>query len=214
MSVPHPDEWMTDDGMSEVGADGRRSVPAERRENGSFVPDDHAASATAAFGVPGFGSAGIGLLGPDASLPGVIIGASLAGGAGGFMPPGGLGPGGGTGSGGHDHRSSLVRPYAVTGGRTKPSYQLQIEAMVSATAYEARDLSALSPECQSILGCCRDWRSVAEISAVLRMPLGVARVLIGDMAMEGLVRVHQADYAQGRPDLNLLERVLSGLRKL
>jgi hypothetical protein len=111
--------------------------------------------------------------------------------------------------------SSLVRPYAVTGGRTKPSYQLQIEAMVSASHYEARDLSSLSPECQSILGYCRDWRSVAEISAVLRMPLGVARVLIGDMAVEGLVRVHQADLSQGgRPDLNLLERVLSGLRKL
>ena len=74
--------------------------------------------------------------------------------------------------------SSLVRPYAVTGGRTKPRYQLQIEAMVAASHYEARDLSVLSPECQAILGFCRDWRSVAEISAVLRMPLGVARVLI------------------------------------
>src|SRR5215471_13481802 len=71
--------------------------------------------------------------------------------------------------------SSLVRPYAVTGGRTKPRYQLQIEAMVAASHYEARDLSVLSPECQAILGFCRDWRSVAEISAVLRMPLGVAR---------------------------------------
>jgi Protein of unknown function (DUF742) len=110
--------------------------------------------------------------------------------------------------------SSLVRPYTVTGGRTKPRYQLQIEAMVAASHYEARDLSVLSPECQSILEFCRDWRSVAEISAVLRMPLGVVRVLIADMAMEGLVRVHQLDHAQGRPDLNLLERVLSGLRKL
>jgi Protein of unknown function (DUF742) len=110
--------------------------------------------------------------------------------------------------------SSLVRPYTVTGGRTKPRYQLQIEAMVAASHYEARDLSVLSPECQAILGFCRDWRSVAEISAVLRMPLGVVRVLIADMAMEGLVRVHQTDHEQGRPDLNLLERVLSGLRKL
>jgi hypothetical protein len=113
-----------------------------------------------------------------------------------------------------DETSSLVRPYAVTGGRTKPRYQLQIEAMVAASHYEARDLSVLSPECQAILGFCRDWRSVAEISAVLRMPLGVARVLIADMAMEGLVRVHQIDHAHGRPDINLLERVLSGLRKL
>ena len=110
--------------------------------------------------------------------------------------------------------SALVRPYAVTGGRTKPRYQLQIEAMVAASHYEARDLSVLSPECQAILGFCRDWRSVAEISAVLRMPLGVARVLIADMAVQGLVRVHQMDHAHGRPDLNLLERVLSGLRKL
>ena len=109
--------------------------------------------------------------------------------------------------------SPLVRPYAVTGGRTKPRYQLQIEAMVAAS-YDAQDLSVLSPECQAILGFCRDWRSVAEISAVLRMPLGVARVLIADMAVEGLVRVHQLDHAHGRPDLNLLERVLSGLRKL
>jgi hypothetical protein len=113
-----------------------------------------------------------------------------------------------------EESSALVRPYAVTGGRTKPRYQLQIEAMVAASHYEARDLSVLSPECQAILGFCRDWRSVAEISAVLRMPLGVARVLIADMAMEGLVRVHQIDHAQGRPDINLLERVLSGLRKL
>ena len=113
-----------------------------------------------------------------------------------------------------DETAALVRPYAVTGGRTKPRYQLQIEAMVAASHYEARDLSILSPECQAILGFCRDWRSVAEVSAVLRMPLGVARVLIADMAMEGLVRVHQTDHAQGRPDINLLERVLSGLRKL
>ena len=110
--------------------------------------------------------------------------------------------------------SSLVRPYAVTGGRTKPRYHLEIEAMVAAAHYEAQDLSVLSPECQAILGFCRDWRSVAEISAVLRMPLGVARILVADMAVEGLVRIHQLDHEQGRPDVNLLERVLSGLRKL
>jgi hypothetical protein len=109
---------------------------------------------------------------------------------------------------------SLVRPYAVTGGRTRPRTQLEIEAMVAAAHYAARDLSVLSPECQAILGFCRDWRSVAEISAVLRMPLGVARILIADMAVEGLVRIQQLDHAEGRPDVQLLERVLSGLRRL
>jgi hypothetical protein len=139
--------------------------------------------------------------------------------AGNSVPPGGgLPPGRGMppilGEPAARGARSLVRPYAVTGGRTRPRTQLEIEAMVAAAHYEARDLSVLSPECQAILGFCRDWRSVAEISAVLRMPLGVARILIADMAVEGLVRVQQLDHAQGRPDLNLLERVLSGLRKL
>jgi hypothetical protein len=108
----------------------------------------------------------------------------------------------------------LVRPYTVTGGRTQPRYKLALEALVSATVYEPRDLSVLAPECQAILQFCMDWRSVAEISAVLRMPLGVARILVADMSADGLVRIHQRDDSEGRPDMNLLERVLSGLRKI
>jgi hypothetical protein len=113
-----------------------------------------------------------------------------------------------------DDGDYLVRPYTVTKGRTEPRYQLEIEAMVAAARYDARDLSQLSPECQAILGFCRDWQSVAEISAVLHMPLGVARILIADMAVEGLVRIQQPNHAQGGPDVKLLERVLSGLRRL
>lgn len=108
----------------------------------------------------------------------------------------------------------LVRPYTVTGGRTQPRYKLALEALVNASVYEPRDLSVLAPECQAILQFCLDWRSVAEISAVLRMPLGVARILVADMSADGLVRIHQRDDSEGRPDLNLLERVLSGLRKI
>jgi Protein of unknown function (DUF742) len=113
-----------------------------------------------------------------------------------------------------DGSSKLVRPYTVTGGRTQPRYQLAIEALVTATVLEPRDLSVLAPECQAILQFCRDWRSVAEVSAVLRLPLGVARILIADMSADGLVRIHQRDDSEGRPDLHLLERVLSGLRKI
>jgi hypothetical protein len=113
-----------------------------------------------------------------------------------------------------DDEDYLVRPYTMTRGRTKPRSHLEIEAMVAASHYEAGDLSGLSPECQAILELCRDWRSVAEVSAVLRMPLGVARILIADMASEGLVRIHQLNHDQGRPDVKLLERVLSGIRRL
>jgi hypothetical protein len=148
-------------------------------------------------------------------------------GPGGQVPGGAFGRGGpeqpppwsppadnGFGARGSDGDSPLVRPYAVTGGRTQPRTQLPVEAMVAASTYEPRDLSVLSPECQAILGFCRDWRSVAEISAVLRLPLGVARILIADMAVDGLVRVHQTNHADGRPNVKLLERVLSGLRQL
>ena len=110
--------------------------------------------------------------------------------------------------------SSLVRPYAVTGGRTAPRLQLAMEALVSSATSTHTDLSTLTPERQAICTLCRQVRSVAEISALLRIPLGVVRVVIADMAAEGLVHVHQPQLDAGKPDLNLLERVLSGLRRL
>ncbi|HEY3682924.1 MAG TPA: DUF742 domain-containing protein [Streptosporangiaceae bacterium] len=121
--------------------------------------------------------------------------------------------GGRPGGGGQDESSPLVRPYAITGGRTQPRYQLPIEALVSTTAYAHGDLTRLTPECMAIVDLCGDWRSVAEISALLRIPLGVARIIVADMSDQGLVRIHQPSADEGA-DLNLLERVLSGLRKL
>ena len=53
-----------------------------------------------------------------------------------------------------------------------------------------------------------------EISALLGVPLGVARVLVADMEADGLVRVYQPQLQAGLPDRGLLERVLSGLRRL
>ncbi|GAB2965246.1 DUF742 domain-containing protein [Nonomuraea fastidiosa] len=110
--------------------------------------------------------------------------------------------------------ASPVRPYAVTGGRTAPRVKLAMEALVSSATAEQREFSHITPEYQAISQLCRQVRSVAEVSALLRIPLGVVRVLIADMAAEGLVRVHQPQLDAGRPDVNLLERVLSGLRRL
>lgn len=107
----------------------------------------------------------------------------------------------------------LFRPYMVTGGRAEPRYHLAMETLVSSAAV-VDDLSMLTPEQESIIRLCRSVRSVAEISALLRVPLGVARVLTADLADEGLVRLDAPRLDEGRPDLNLLERVLSGLRRL
>ncbi|MYU18423.1 DUF742 domain-containing protein, partial [Streptomyces sp. SID8361] len=109
----------------------------------------------------------------------------------------------------------LVRPYAMTGGRTRPRYQLAIEALVHTTA-EPAQLQGQLPEHQRICQLCREIKSVAEISALLTIPLGVARILVADLAEAGLVAIHQPggdESAGGQPDVTLLERVLSGLRK-
>ncbi|CAL9540484.1 DUF742 domain-containing protein [Streptomyces sp. enrichment culture] len=119
------------------------------------------------------------------------------------------------GAGGGAH-NPLVRPYAMTGGRTRPRYQLAIEALVSTTADPSR-LHGQLPEHQRICRLCFEIKSVAEISALLSIPLGVARILVADLAEAGLVAIHQPggdEAAGGQPDVTLLERVLSGLRKL
>ncbi|MQA86427.1 MAG: DUF742 domain-containing protein [Streptosporangiales bacterium] len=102
----------------------------------------------------------------------------------------------------------------MTGGRTHPRSQFAVEALVS-TTFPERDFSALLPELQTICELCREVRSVAEVSALLGMPLGVARVLIADLANDGVVHVHQTPVPEdGQPDPALLERVLSGLHRL
>ncbi|MFX4291431.1 DUF742 domain-containing protein [Streptomyces bohaiensis] len=113
-------------------------------------------------------------------------------------------------------RQPLVRPYAMTGGRTRPRYQLAIEALVSTSVEPAR-LHGQLPEHQRICQLCYEMKSVAEVSALLAMPLGVARILVADLAEAGLVAIHQPGHEGepgGQPDVTLLERVLSGLRKL
>jgi hypothetical protein len=110
---------------------------------------------------------------------------------------------------------SLVRPYTRTGGRTRSDYDLAIEALVSTSERGKAPDAAVLPEHRSICGLCLDTRSVAEVAAHLRLPLGVARVLIGDMAGMGLVLIHQSGMVVGdRPSIEFMERVLSGLRRL
>jgi hypothetical protein len=107
-----------------------------------------------------------------------------------------------------------VRPYAMTGGRTRPAHDiLEIEALVSSTA-SGEQTPRLTVEQRAIAALCHDLLSIAEISARLHLPLGVIRVLVGDMADERLVMVYRPAQAGDRPDLALLERVLYGLHAI
>ncbi|HEX6871435.1 MAG TPA: DUF742 domain-containing protein [Micromonosporaceae bacterium] len=121
---------------------------------------------------------------------------------------------------GDEPTGALVRPYAVTGGRTRPRLDIAIEALVETTQHgraSARDGLSQGREHQYIVTLC-DGRlqSLAEISARMQLPLGVARVLVADMAADGLVAVYEPTSIDGNDAVGteLLERVLSGLRKL
>ena len=114
-----------------------------------------------------------------------------------------------------DPGASAVRPYTWTRGRTKSGFDLAIETLVSTSSRGREQMGRLQVEHRAVAELCGETRSVAEVAALLSLPLGVARVLLGDMAGLGLVTVHQTASSAGNvPDLALMERVLSGLRRL
>jgi hypothetical protein len=90
---------------------------------------------------------------------------------------------------------------------------LEIEALVSTTIV-GEQAPKLTVEQRAIAALCHEILSIAEVSARLHLPLGVIRVLVGDMADERLVMVHRPAHADDRPGLDLLERVLYGLHTI
>ncbi|MCX6465674.1 MAG: DUF742 domain-containing protein, partial [Pseudonocardiales bacterium] len=108
-------------------------------------------------------------------------------------------------------RYTIVRPYVLTGGRTRGHVDFAVEALVTTVPRPGRQGEPV--EHARIRDLCRSPRSVAEISALLHLPLGVTRVLLADLLAAGAVSVHRTADAGG-PDLVLMERVLAGLRRL
>jgi hypothetical protein len=115
---------------------------------------------------------------------------------------------------------ALVRPYAVTRGRTRPKLEIAIEALVETTVRgrTAGNRNTGGAQEQQYIASLCDGRlqSLAEIAARMQLPLGVARVLIADMAADGLLAVYEPTSFEENDAVGteLLERVLSGLRKL
>ena len=108
----------------------------------------------------------------------------------------------------------FLRPYAMTEGRTEPTgADLAIEDLVGAAA-TVDPPPWLSLEHRSIALASRETLSVAELAARVDLPLGVTRVLVGDLADQGVVIVHRAPSHAGGPNVALLEQVLQGLQRL
>jgi hypothetical protein len=112
---------------------------------------------------------------------------------------------------------ALVRPYAVTRGRTRPRVDIAIEALIETTVRgrtaHSRPGSGQGQEQQQIATMCESRvQSLAEISARLRMHLGVTRILVGDLRAAGHLDVHVLE--NDFPDPETIMRVIRGLRSI
>ncbi|MBW5420195.1 DUF742 domain-containing protein [Streptomyces sp. BG9H] len=114
----------------------------------------------------------------------------------------------------------LVRPYAMTGGRTDPGpsgvrFDLIALVTLDADALGLGDDTALGPEHRALIGLCRaETQSVAELAAGADLPVGVVRVLLGDLLEMGFVKVSRPVPPAQLPDEKILREVIDGLRAL
>lgn len=115
-----------------------------------------------------------------------------------------------------DDGPSLVRPYAMVRGRTRAGAAGSIPVEAIVVSEPGRDAGDLLLERGAIVRLCQRPQSVAELSARLAVPVGVVRVIVGDLATEGFVHVNLplARHEDGSVNRVLLERVLAGLEAL
>ncbi|AXL87261.1 DUF742 domain-containing protein [Streptomyces sp. CB09001] len=126
----------------------------------------------------------------------------------------------GPGSQWYDNEAGpLVRPYAMTGGRTRPGptgVRFDLIALVThAVGAPDVDDTVLGPEHRTLIDLCRtETQSVAELAADADLPVGVVRVLLGDLAELGCVTVSRPVPPAQLPDERILREVIDGLRAL
>ncbi|WLQ39245.1 DUF742 domain-containing protein [Streptomyces laculatispora] len=110
-----------------------------------------------------------------------------------------------------DAAGRLIRPYTVSGGRTRPTTVLDLLSLVMATGTAPQ--VHLGPEHSVALELCDGPTSVAEIAAHLRLPAVVTKVLLSDLVDCGAVTAHPPAFHDMPTDRSLLEAVLDGLRR-
>jgi hypothetical protein len=109
----------------------------------------------------------------------------------------------------------LVRPYVVTRGRTVArGARVALDAAVEARGGPEQLDASATPEARRIVSLCVAPVSLAELAARLPLPVGAVRVLIGDLTVAGAVAVRDAVSPDAATDVNLLKRLLDGIRAL
>jgi Protein of unknown function (DUF742) len=108
----------------------------------------------------------------------------------------------------------VVRPYALTGGLTRPSGQrFDLLDMVGVVRRAAQDMPQLGPEQIEVLQRCQIPAPLVDLAAGLDLPVGVLRILVSDLRERGLVTIHRAQPA-GVGDLKILQEVVNGLQRI
>ncbi|MGV9255160.1 DUF742 domain-containing protein [Streptomyces sp. NPDC003697] len=118
-----------------------------------------------------------------------------------------------------DEAGPVVRPYAMTRGRTSHAAQHRLDliavVLTEPDVDDPEEDPTLSPEHVGIVELCRDTpQSVAELAAELDIPVGVVRVLVGDLVDEEYVHVTRPVPPAELPDESILRDVINGLRAL
>jgi hypothetical protein len=109
----------------------------------------------------------------------------------------------------------VVRPYAMTHGRTRPTAgDFDLITLVAATEPAPTAVLGLGPEHTAIVALCQHPLSVAEISAHLDLPVGIIRVLLGDLLARGLVLARDPKSVVQLHSEHVLKAVIDGLRSL
>lgn len=108
----------------------------------------------------------------------------------------------------------VVRPYAVTGGRTEPA-DGEVLDLLALLVLSGQDPAAeLTPEHRRIIALCERPARLADIASDLRLPVGVVRVLISDLILDGAVNVVRQRPVEQQPGNDVLKEILRGLRAL
>jgi hypothetical protein len=114
-----------------------------------------------------------------------------------------------------DAAGPVVRPYAVTRGRTRSQGQpLDLVAIVVGATPSTADRRWLEPEHLRLLARCRRPITVADLASDMDLPLGVVRVLLGDLIDKGLARVNAPAPSEFAQDKAVLRMVLDELYSL
>jgi hypothetical protein len=114
-----------------------------------------------------------------------------------------------------DPAVALVRPYAMVRGRTHSRHSVfDLVTFVMSMVASVRDWQYAEPEHETVLDLCRAPLSVSELVSRTGLPIGVLRVLLGDLLDMGAIRVSRPSRGDGRPSVGLIKEVLAGLRAL